>query len=77
MSVKPANNLWRTGVKFRSLAEAVKTGIRQFIEFGGECRFVQTEIIREQIVERLLAGVVGGVFKNFRAKILREPNDFK
>ena len=38
---------------------------------------MQTEIIGEQIVQGFLAGIIGGVFKNFRAEILGEANDFK
>ncbi len=77
MGVKAADNLGRTGVKFGSFPEAVKTGIGQFIGFAGEGRFVQAEIIGEEIVQRLLAGIVGSVFKHFRAEILGETHDLK
>src|SRR6266566_3415147 len=77
MSVKPANNLGRTGVKFRALPEAVKTGIGQFIGFAGKRRFMQTEIIGEEIVQRFLTGIISSVFKNFGTELLGETHDLK
>ena len=77
MSVKPADNLGRTGVKLRSLPEPVKTGIGQFIGFAGEGRFVQAQIIRKEIVQRFLARIIRSVFKHFRAKIFGETHDLK
>ena len=77
MRVQPTNNFGRAGVKFRTFAEAVKARIGQFIEFGREGRFVQTEIIGEEIVERFLAGIIGGIFEDLCAEILGEAHDFK
>ena len=77
MGVKSAHNFGRTGVKFGAFAEAVEAGIGQFIGFAREGRFVKAQIIGEEIVEGFLAGIIGGVFKNFRAEIFGETNDFK
>src|SRR6266849_299127 len=77
MGVKTANNLGRTGVKFGSFAEAVQTGVGQFIGFAGEGGFVQAEIIREEVIERFLAGIISGVFKEFGAEIFGETYDLK
>src|SRR5260370_4367145 len=56
MSVKPANNFGRTGVKFCALPEAVKTGIGQFIGFPAKPRFLQTKIIAPETVHHFSAG---------------------
>jgi len=77
MGVKPADELRRIRVKFRVFPEPVKTGVGQFIGFARESRFVQAQIVREEIVQRLLARIIRGVFKYFRAKILGETHDLK
>src|SRR6267378_3873345 len=77
MGVKAADDLRRIRVKFRVFPEPVKTCIHQFIGFAGEGRFVQAQIIGEEIVQRLLTRIVGSVFKYFRAKILGETHDLK
>src|SRR5258708_32844131 len=77
MGGKPAYELRRIRVKFRVFPEPVKTGVGQFIGFAGESRFVQAQIVREEIVQRLLARIIRGVFKYFRAKILGETHDLK
>jgi len=69
VGVKTSDNFRRTGMKFSAFAEAVETGIGQFIGFAGEGRFVQAEIIREEIVERFQARIVGGIFEKFRAEL--------
>src|ERR1700694_4326858 len=77
MGVKAANDFRRIRVKFRIFPESVKTCVHQFVGFAGEGRFVQAQIIREEIVQRLLARIVGSVFKYFRAQILGETHDLK
>ena len=75
--MKTADHFGRTGEEFRAYAEAVEAGIGQFIGLTGEGRFVHAQIIGKKIVERFLAGKIGGVFENFRAKMLGEADDFK
>ncbi len=77
VSVKPADNFGRTGVKFGAFAETIEAGIGQVIGCGGESGFVQAEIIGEEIVERFLAGIISGVFKDFGAELLGETNDLE
>ncbi len=77
MGVHAANDFRRTGVEFRAFAKAVKPGIREIIGFGRERRVVQAQIVREEIVERFLTGIIGGVFKHLRTEMLGKTDDFK
>ncbi len=77
VGVETPNHFGRTGVKFSAFAEPEEAGIGEVIGVAGERGFVHAEIIGEEIVERFLAGKIGGVFEDFRAEMFGETNDFK
>ena len=77
VGVETADDFGRTGVEFGAFAETEEAGIGKVVGIAGEGRLVNAQIIGEEIVERFLAGKIGGVFENFGAEMFGEADDFK
>ncbi len=77
MGVHAPNNFRRSCMKFRTLAEAVQTGVAELSKSRGKSCGVHAHIIREKIIESFRARVVSGIFKKLGAEIPGKADDFK
>ena len=77
VSVKAAHDFRRTGMKLGALSETIETRVGQFLRIPRERSLVHAQVVREEAVQRFLAGKVGGVFEEFGAQLLGEPDHFK
>src|SRR6266851_2385715 len=75
--MESANDFGRIGVEFGAFTKAVQSSVGHFFARFCEGFLVQTEIVAEKVVQRFLAGKVGGVFEKLRADFFRETNNFK
>ena len=75
--MEPAHNLGRSRVQFRTFAEAVESRVGQLFRLGRKCRLVHVQVVAQHIVQRFLPGIIGSVFEQLVAEVLRKTHDLK
>ena len=72
-----ANKFRRSRVKLRAFPEAIQAMIRNIVRCSPVTGGVHVEIILQQRIERLRAGITGGILKIFAADIFIQSKQFK